>query len=85
MRQGKAGSARAYLEDVSFFAHPDLRAHAADAAPLEERFDGQVVVAQVRQAVPVVAQVLVVDQLRLEQELQASDRASVPVIVNEGG
>mmetsp|Transcript_16896 Transcript_16896/g.32698 ORF Transcript_16896/g.32698 Transcript_16896/m.32698 type:complete len:479 (+) Transcript_16896:237-1673(+) len=66
-----------HLEDVRLLAHADLAAHAHDDPLADETLDGQVVVPEVREAVPVVVLVLVVNQLVAQQVLDLAVRTPV--------
>lgn len=67
-----------HLEDVRLLADADLASDAGDDAALEQRPDGQEVVAHGRQAVAVVLAGVVVHQLALRQVAQVAERATMP-------
>ena len=69
-----------HLEDVRLLADADLAADARDVPARGERFNGQKVVAERREAEAVVVRALVVHQLVAVQRREAAPRAAVPAV-----
>ena len=69
-----------HLEHVRLLSHADLAANAGDDAALEQRPDGQEVVAHGRQPVALVFAGVVMHQLAFGQVAQVTERAAVPAM-----